>query len=1703
MIACLKAKSDQYHQNIQLLEEEYKIQQNMLINHTSKFETLNHLLNQIVVTEDIRKSVNKITNYESPDNINPNKIVNEYIKTDETFINKFKNNIDIKTISPQKNNDSLDSNYSINSSNKKKKKFVYTKLKHFNRNFDNFNNNLILNESHKNTVESKNQENLNADNNEQSKFNLGYEKLETWEKIELESIKCYEYILLDLNKFPLLLLEKLTNGKLDQYNKLSQDYLKAKFSKIIELVKFTRFSQTSSLKTHSSCNESNNSISANNLEREINKSPLSKKYNYSNFKKINFNKNLTNDSKDKYNSIQHNDNVNNWNNSNINNIGIDENFLMDLIIKDLILITNIKYEKIERIINLLIKLNYVNINIKLRENFIFKEYPQNKKFFMDKLLFIEKRIEAKYDKIKTMNFYIRKSESKLNDINKSVSLKKNELNENKNHIKIFEGEINEMKEIENRLKNQIEKFELEKQSLEKDFNIQITDIEKENTKLGLKLVSKNNKLREINEKKNYTISIQRNNENFSIQSSNLRKKDKTLNNENIINKLNDNYEVKKDSSIRNQDYSENEINSNIEEDLKSKNFNHKIKQESYNNELNSFTSYNKFKRKKTNNLGNRGNNYYNNKNNEMHTTSLDDIGKGKNKDNLSFYKFQNFEKDQLNNYSEINTNNNSFNKNYKDRGNINDFKNNNTNGIRMKRTRSKSNKSKVRSDSKNDEIESSKDEFRVNNCIYTKNKYPAENTNKKNTNISFDSSGMNSNSPLKDLKKHYIFEKRFGNKKENSIPRNNKSSFSSKKIRNDSSDNNLKYLENYNSTTKNLKIRRLKNENFKTIDRNEKNLENNSNNKFEKRKIYSDSINRKVNSSMRSKENEISNEYIDPELQLRLNDKRFEEKYKTYREKSRNENESFKKGSEINLLRRSQTKKFIQDEKKCSYFENMSNRRNINNFKPNKDNRKPYISNIDTKFYNPQNQKYYQNISSEKDHDNKNINLNFHFSKNLMDNKLDNIPNTCLRTNRNPSNINLVSKNDISLRNDKDKSRYLITKSNEDEENEKNFNIKEDLDKNTYKKNYYKESYPNKNEIYCSFNKKNNFNEFKNENYNNKIFNNSIEYSQSNSSTGAAYLNNNKQCNKNKEGISNDKYNKKSREEESNPKHKRNLSLYSLKDLNINYNNDLIDKPIELSNIHYSQRNNVSSDSISLNNNSRYTKNTNIITKNLVEETKKIFYGNKNNSNKKLYDERVENEKIKITKSPDIPKSFSRNLIKNNSNDIKNLSFNTMNKNNNSIINTTAGSHYMDNFSNKNFNQNNIDFISNLNINILDNSTKKFSNTSKYEISNIKNYHKNENRNILHKNNQIDIPRSETNFNNNKNDKRKMKKINNDDIRKIDLLSLNYNYQTTTQNTNSNINDSTIQSEKNKINYTENLIKHFRNNNKNNNANTNRFNIYNDSFSYRQNEEINGNNISSFINDSGYINFNENFFKFGNDDLIMNNYNKIINKDTNSNFPNSKKNNNGPEILINPVLEFSTFNAKIFHLEQGCVIYKRNNYFGSKFAKKINSNIFYSSEFNPLDYGFKKYFCNFDSKRNKINFSKEDNISDKKISDVYLASLTSYKVPQYTKNLVFIKQLYRKFLNNFDSIENMDDYITKNTHFLVNLYYKNCKEEEIKFDNRLYSKEFRRELLNNNNFIIYLNLLSDDTRIEMMFIEYDDFKNWINGLQELLSLKNF
>ncbi len=806
----------------------------MLINYASKYETYNHLLNLIVIKENIRNSIKDenqnikiliegklllklyfifLENKEIPSRnekiSKQEEIANDFYRSEETLENRLKEvknkAVNVDPFSNQ-NNNNVYNNDSIDSVNKKKKKFVYTKIityssslnnsnssnkKYNNENYINMNDNRnIYLESHKDTVENLNNE------SHSSNMKFIYEKIDTADKIDIEEIKSNEYILLDLTKFSINLLEKLTNGKKDFYRNLSQDYLKEKFSKIVDLVKYTRNSfnnrhMTSSSRNNSCCNDSNNSLTIH-VDGEPTKNYNN--FNNHNFKKIKFSNRIINDFSNKKNINYSHSSKENFDNNNVNNLnlGIDENFLLDLIIKDLVLITGIKYEKIERVINLLIKINFVNKNIKLREYFIFKEYPQNKKFLLDKILYIEKRIEAKYEKIKTINFYIKRSESKLAEINKNFNTKKNELDENKNYLKNFEAEINSMKENEISLKSQIEKFTKEKELVEADYREKISDIEKENKRLQEKIAKTNKKLFDLNQQKklNNFKSTPKNIENMknsSTQCDDINFSN-TFKNSNFIRfQRNTGYNI--DDIINEETDFNHSRNSNYRKS-DFKNFDNK--------DNSSSSSINKYKRNRTSNLSN-GNNIQNSfKRDSIYNspqTNYHNSQRGL--DEREILRENSHEESSYQNNSQVDEykDKNPYNDIYSDRGKSSKFQRQDEidhdieNRINLKEYKNSKNSHSRNSKSKSKSSErKNKTEFKVNNNIYSKYEYPNENRIKKKRDVSFDSYSIGNNYN-RGIKNYYLFKNRNDSKKENS-------SKSSKKINKD-------LIHNYNSRSDN------------------------------------------------------------------------------------------------------------------------------------------------------------------------------------------------------------------------------------------------------------------------------------------------------------------------------------------------------------------------------------------------------------------------------------------------------------------------------------------------------------------------------------------------------------------------------------------------------------------------------------------------------------------------------------------------------------------------------------------------------------------------------------------------------------------------------------------------------------------------------------------------------------------------------------
>jgi len=65
-----------------------------------------------------------------------------------------------------------------------------------------------------------------------------------------------------------------------------------------------------------------------------------------------------------------------------------------------------------------------------------------------------------------------------------------------------------------------------------------------------------------------------------------------------------------------------------------------------------------------------------------------------------------------------------------------------------------------------------------------------------------------------------------------------------------------------------------------------------------------------------------------------------------------------------------------------------------------------------------------------------------------------------------------------------------------------------------------------------------------------------------------------------------------------------------------------------------------------------------------------------------------------------------------------------------------------------------------------------------------------------------------------------------------------------------------------------------------------------------------------------------------------------------------------------------------------------------------------------------------------------------------------------------------------------------------------CRESHVELDEKLFNDEYRQMLLDAGKYILYVYLKPDDeTRLEIIFNEYNDFKHWINGLEEVLNNK--
>lgn len=167
----------------------------------------------------------------------------------------------------------------------------------------------------------------------------------------------------------------------------------------------------------------------------------------------------------------------------------------------------------------------------------------------------------------------------------------------------------------------------------------------------------------------------------------------------------------------------------------------------------------------------------------------------------------------------------------------------------------------------------------------------------------------------------------------------------------------------------------------------------------------------------------------------------------------------------------------------------------------------------------------------------------------------------------------------------------------------------------------------------------------------------------------------------------------------------------------------------------------------------------------------------------------------------------------------------------------------------------------------------------------------------------------------------------------------------------------------------------------------------------------------------------------------------------------------------------------------------------------------------PKDYYFKQYFLFLDKNLDKLHFQKLST-SDRSIG-VSPSSILRLEIPIFTKNLIFLQKIYSNLNKklNLDSTKQINEYFLKEKDIIIKLYLDNfCKNNnhnDINFgeinecdaiDENIFNEKYREALLLNKQYMINIYLKPDeDTKIEILFQTRNDFKNWINGLDELVS----
>lgn len=127
---------------------------------------------------------------------------------------------------------------------------------------------------------------------------------------------------------------------------------------------------------------------------------------------------------------------------------------------------------------------------------------------------------------------------------------------------------------------------------------------------------------------------------------------------------------------------------------------------------------------------------------------------------------------------------------------------------------------------------------------------------------------------------------------------------------------------------------------------------------------------------------------------------------------------------------------------------------------------------------------------------------------------------------------------------------------------------------------------------------------------------------------------------------------------------------------------------------------------------------------------------------------------------------------------------------------------------------------------------------------------------------------------------------------------------------------------------------------------------------------------------------------------------------------------------------------------------------------------------NPEEIGFKKYFIYLDNELLNLIFYKKDNLNIKNEStEISTLKMEKTLVSKLTKNIIAVHQFYRSLIKQ--KID-PDKFFNENKEKFVN------ENSRIKY-------------LMNKYFMMTIKLKNED-RIELIFLSYSDFKEWLNGL---------